>query len=493
MASSFKNDDSFLRKLAVGAGGTNATMERLRELGFNPIELERGSTGFKIWKKIKIKRVRVPDILCLNSGLRFESRGKTKLEISMSHSMKDPKRAWDSGMRDDDFVSIVVFNQPIEAPLALQQVSPVHFVKVAELRRAFSAKHVTITQPKGVEEGSEIRVLWTCAGANENAVVSALDADRIVLTPLDGGKRQTIQLVRNRTAGKIRLEPLVAIGEHVSASQIVAAVVHLNTSIHCPSAVTEGYFRDRLASVNLSERYAAAKALRYRGYTSSKATLRTRMNDVDEDIYVQLESAAALAAYGNAEGWRFIEDKLRSPVLQVPLETQLETIIVASEIPDHRGETLLIEVLKDESRDDELRAGAAWALGQFASKESANALIDTFNTSPIEVRTEAARALLQIAEPQVPHLIELLRTGEPSKRDGISWVLARTGKFTPKDVILGADDNLRRWMSYIVGFGRDRFSKDDVEAICEEDPQVYFAASVLWQILSSWIDKLTEY
>lgn len=56
VASSFKNDDSFLRKLAVGAGGTNATMERLRELGFNPIELERGSTGFKIWKKIKIKQ-----------------------------------------------------------------------------------------------------------------------------------------------------------------------------------------------------------------------------------------------------------------------------------------------------------------------------------------------------------------------------------------------------------------------------------------------------
>ena len=111
MANNFKSDESFLRKLAIGAAGTNSTIYRLREMGFNPIELERGSTGFKIWKKIKIKRVRVPDILCLDSGLRFESRGKTKPEISMSHSLSDPNRSWDTGMRDDDYVSIEIFEQ----------------------------------------------------------------------------------------------------------------------------------------------------------------------------------------------------------------------------------------------------------------------------------------------------------------------------------------------------------------------------------------------
>ena len=80
MANNFKSDDSFLRKLAVGAAGTNATIARLREMGFNPIELERGSTGFKIWKKIKIKRVRVPDILCLTLvfGLSHAERQNLK-------------------------------------------------------------------------------------------------------------------------------------------------------------------------------------------------------------------------------------------------------------------------------------------------------------------------------------------------------------------------------------------------------------------------------
>lgn len=491
MANNFKSDDSFLRKLAVGAAGTNATIDRLKAMGFNPIELERGSTGFKIWKKIKIKRVRVPDILCLNTGLRFESRGKTKLEISMSHSLNDPKRAWDAGMRDDDIVSIVVFEQNDDSPIDLKQVSPVHFISVKDMRKAFAAGQVSITQPKGVEEGSEIRVMWTCAAANQRSVVFAVESGRISLTPIPEARRQSIQLSRSK--GKITLLPQVNAGDTVEANQIVASVVPINTKLQYPTSVSEAYFIDKLASVNLSERYAAAKALRYLGYTIAKPVLESRMTDVDEDIYVQLEAAAALAAYDDPNGWEFIENKLRSPVMTVPLETQLETVIVASEIPKSRSEQLLIEVLRDSQRDDELRAGAAWALGLFASATTATALVDTFNSSPLEIKVEAARALLRIAAPQIPHLIDLLKNGDPAKRDGLSWVLTRTGKFNPSAVVVGADGNLRKWMSYIVGYGKDKFVPGDVEAICKADPEVYFAASVLWQIMASWVNNLREY
>jgi hypothetical protein len=491
VANNFKSDDSFLRKLAVGAAGTNTTINRLTAMGFNPIELERGSTGFKIWKKIKIKRVRVPDILCLNTGIRFESRGKTKLEISMSHSLNDPKRAWDAGMRDDDIVSIVVFEQNDDSPIDLKQISPVHFVSVSEMRKAFAAGQVSITQPKGVEEGSEIRVMWTCAAANQRSLVEAVEPGRITLTPISVARRQSIQLSRSK--GKITLLPQVKAGETVEANQIVAAVVPVKTSLQCPAPVSEAYFVDKLASVNLSERYAAAKALRYRGYTTAKSALESRMADADEDIYVQLEAAAALAAFDDTNGWDFIKNKLRSSAMIVPLETQLETVIVASEIPKSVSEQLLIEVLQDSERDDELRAGAAWALGQFVTATSATALVDTFNSSPLEIKVEAARALLRIAEPQITHLTELLKSGDPAKRDGLSWVLARTGKFDPSDMIIGADENLRRWMSYIVGYGRDKFVQGDIEAICRTDPEVYFAASVLWQIVASWVNDLREY
>ena len=409
----------------------------------------------------------------------------------MSHSLNDPKRAWDAGMRDDDLVSIVIFEQSDDSPVDLKQISPVHFISVRDMRKTFAAGQVSITQPKGVEEGSEIRVMWTCAAANQRSVVFAVDSSRMSLTPIPEARRQSIQLDRNK--GKITLIPQVNAGDIVGAHQIVASVVPVHTYLPCPTSVNEAYFVDKLASVNLSERYAAAKALRYRGYTTAKPVLESRMNDADEDIYVQLEAAAALAAYDNPNGWDFIENKLRGPAMTVPLETQLETIIVASEIPNSRSEQLLIEVLRNSQRDDELRAGAAWALGQFASASSATALVNTFNSSPLEIKVEAARALLQIAEPQIPHLVDLLKNGEPSLRDGLSWVLARTGKFNPSDIVVEADENLRKWISYIVGYGKNKFVQRDIEAICKADPEVYFAASVLWQMVTSWVSDLREY
>ncbi|MBP6260865.1 MAG: hypothetical protein KA361_00385 [Chromatiaceae bacterium] len=111
----------------------------------------------------------------------------------------------------------------------------------------------------------------------------------------------------------------------------------------------------------------------------------------------------------------------------------------------------------------------------------------------MEIKVEAARALLRIAEPQIPHLIDLLKNGDPAKRDGLSWVLARTGQFNPLDLVVGADENLRKWMSYVVGYGKDKFVQGDVETICKADPEVYFAASVLWQIVASWVNDLREY
>lgn len=491
MANYFKSDDSFLKKIAVGAAGTNATITQLKKMGFRPIELERGSTGFKIWKNIKIKRVRVPDILCLNTGLRFESRGKTKPEISMSHSLKDPKRAWDFGMRDDDLVSIVVFEQNDDVPIDLKQVSPVHFVSVRDMRHAFSTEQVSITKPKGVEEGSEIRVIWTSSAANLKSNVTEVEPGKISLTPIPEARRQTIRLKRNNG---IDLLPQVRVGDTVEAYQIVASVVPVHIQLTCPPSVPETYFIERLTNVNMSERYAAAKALRYRGYSaSSEAILEARMNDSDEDIYVQLEAAAALAAHNYQSGWDFLENKLRSTVMDVPLETQLETVIVTSEIPNERSEQLLIEVLRDADRDDELRAGAAWALGQFTSATSATALVDTFDSSTLYIKVEAARALLRIAEPQIPHLIDLLKSVSHNKRDGISWALARTGNFNPADLVENADENLRKWISYIVGYGKENFDQSDIETICDADPEIYFAASVLWQILTSWVNDLREY
>jgi hypothetical protein len=100
----FKPDSSFFRKIVVGAVGARAVCEDLGKQAHRFVELERGSTNSKLWKDVKRKRVRIPDLVCLNCGTRIECRTKTSPELSMSHSPTDEERAWDFGMIDNEMI-----------------------------------------------------------------------------------------------------------------------------------------------------------------------------------------------------------------------------------------------------------------------------------------------------------------------------------------------------------------------------------------------------
>ena len=92
-----KPDSSFFRKVALGAMGSRHVAQDLERLGHRIGELERGAMDTKLWKEIKPKRVRIPDLVCEFCGLRVESRTKTRTELFMSHSPTDRERAWDCG------------------------------------------------------------------------------------------------------------------------------------------------------------------------------------------------------------------------------------------------------------------------------------------------------------------------------------------------------------------------------------------------------------
>jgi hypothetical protein len=485
----FKSDESFLQKLAVGAAGTRATMSRLRELGFMPVELERGSAGYKIWKTIKIKRVRVPDILCLRSGTRFESRGKTKLELSMSHSLKDPNRAWDASLRQDDMVAVLLCTQVNDSPVDWLPTSPIHFIRVAELKRAVSSNVVQVTKPKGVEEGSEVRMIWPIATAHEVSTVESLSGTTIGLRSTSGTP-QRIMLGRKN----VLLMPQCHQGDAVAANQIVASCVPIELAPTCTEDVDEAYFRDKLQSASLSERYAAAKALRLRGFTESLEVLTTRMQDPEEDIYVKLETAAALASHNDDTGWAFLSDSLASQFLTI----QLETVIVLSELPSSRSQDLLIQILTNAEKHPEVRAGAAWGLGEFRNVVAVSSLIDAFNLESLDIKTEAARALLKISPEQIAAVLEHFKQAEPTKRDGIAWALSRTSGYDISSLFpKNPDDDLRRWISFIVGFGKSNFATEQIQALSEQDPHVEFGCERLmavaceldlwpWRVLSAW-------
>lgn len=132
----FKSGISFLEKISIGAIGTQQVFKDMENEGHKPIELERGSRSFKIWKEIKIKRIRVPDILCVACGTRVESRAKTNFQISMSHSFSDPERGWDYGIDDSDFVAFVTCERIGESPIDWKADEYVQYISVSELRAA---------------------------------------------------------------------------------------------------------------------------------------------------------------------------------------------------------------------------------------------------------------------------------------------------------------------------------------------------------------------
>jgi hypothetical protein len=218
---SFKTDESFLEKITIGATGTRRVFQDLGAQGHDPMELERGSMSFKIWKAIKVKRVRVPDILCLRCGRRVESRAKTDLQITMSHSTSNPERGWDFGLEDSDVVALAHCEKTGPGPLDWVASSLVQYIAVRSLRDAWRAHAVRMERPKGAQEGFEIRATWPSAVAKAAGMVEEVNPQTIKYRKATDNRSISIRTHR----GAVRLKPLVAQGASVQPNQIIASVV----------------------------------------------------------------------------------------------------------------------------------------------------------------------------------------------------------------------------------------------------------------------------
>jgi len=483
---SFKTDESFLEKLAIGAIGARAVFEALKRQGHRPIELERGSMSYKIWKQIKIKRLRVPDLLCLNCGTRFEARAKTQLEISMSHSLSDPERGWDKGLADRDVVALALCSKSGERPIDWQASELIQFTSASELRKAFDEKRVVLTKPKGAQEGFELRVTWPSVVASSDGVVSALSDSRIQFKRNTDSRTISLGLKR----GAISLSPLVQVGEQVRAGQIIASVVPVSTTLPCAGTSTESLFVQMLGSPSVADRYTAAKALSHIQSPGASQALLARVSDDREHIYVRLEAAAGLARAGQADGMDFIRRTLSDQYL----EHRLEAVIILGEIRSPESAQTLTAVLLDTNQHAEIRAGAAWALGELQQPSSIDALIRVFLELAEPIRIEAARALRKIATTTGANISAAFPAAQDDQRAGIAWALSRSGRVNiPELLPLMVDDDARRWVAYILGTqDKDAFAAQIEELRCR-DPEVYFAVTVLWKILASWVYDLEEF
>lgn len=484
---SFKSDESFLEKISIGAVGTRRVYDDLLAQGHVPIELERGSMSFKIWKTIKIKRIRVPDILCLDIGLRIESRAKTKLEISMSHSFSDPERGWDYGLEDDDLVALAVCNRTGDKPIDWQADSLVQYIRVRDMRAAQRNGLVLGVDPKGAQEGFEARLTWPAAIANAEGTITEISDNYIKYRRALDNRTITLRRIR----GEIALNPLVIEGDQVRENQILASVMPISVSIPDDiEVVSANDYISRLESYSLSERYTAAKALSYLGAENVVEALLERMNDVQDHIYVRLESAAGLSRLANERGNLFLLNTLSDEYL----ENRLEAVIVLGEIGTPFAANMLVQTLRDEEQHSEIRAGAAWALGELRNHSALNALIDSFTEVDESIRIEATRALAKLARQYSEQVIDEFVHSNTETRPGIAWAISSASRFT-LDQLLGSlvNDDARRWIAYVLGSQDPARYIGEIEALKSKDPEVYFAVTVLWQIMNSWVYGLEEY
>jgi HEAT repeat protein len=214
------------------------------------------------------------------------------------------------------------------------------------------------------------------------------------------------------------------------------------------------------------------------------------MIDEKEHIYVRVESASSLLKLGRKESVSFFKDMLNNPYL----ENRLEAVIILGEISQDEACDLLINTLLDRKQHPEIRAGAAWSLGELKNQKALNALVSAFNAVEKDVRIESARALVKLNEQFAKDTIRLFTSSNDSQRAGISWSLSKSGNFMVDDLIkVMVDDEARKWIAWIIGTQEEKRYISQIEKLKKKDPEVYFTVTVLWKVLSSWISGLEIY
>lgn len=288
------------------------------------------------------------------------------------------------------------------------------------------------------------------------------------------------------------MTPCVIEGEQIKRHQILASVAPVLKEVPTREIDPQNYYQNLLTSASISDRYGAAKAYSFLECQFDENPLIDRINDNAEHIYVKLEAAAALTRSNAQIGYSFIESVLNSDYL----EHRLEAVIMLGELHSERSGQLLIKILTDDSQHEEIRGGAAWALGELNLKSTIISLVAAFNEVSLPVRVEAARSLKKMCSSHVNTIIDFFRDADENERPGISWALGRYGQWELNELIDRIDPknlDMRQWGAYIIGNSDQNRIINDIESLKQNDPQLYFAVTVLWKITSSWIYQLKEY
>jgi hypothetical protein len=412
----FKPDSSFFRKIVVGAVGARAVAADLDAYGHEIVELERGSTDTKLWKEVKRKRVRIPDLVCKRCGQRIESRGKTRPELTLSHSPTDAERAWDFGMTDADWIAFPICSAVSDESWATSRLrgraSYWHERRWTEWEASGAINYATVrafrnvspasTSTKGVTEGSETSIGWDAVMATQAGMVSGI-IDRRISVKFDSGRSYTWTA---KAGHRIQVDP----GQRVREYQVLAAAVSVLTDADkaCPGDLNDSRLESLLHSRERTQRFTGVKLARLRSAQRHVTLVEDLAADEEEDIYVRLEALAYLAAVDHRP-----VRALFSPYLEPSRDepTRLEAIIALADAATSDAVHLLSEVVDDALQPYFMRAAAAWSLGKVGDTESLERLVSAFGDLDPDLREEALNSI-------VP-------PGQASLADSVPWSAER--------------------------------------------------------------------
>ena len=479
--------------LAVGAVGAQAVQQHLNALGHDVVELERGSLATRIWRDVKRKRVRIPDLCCTKCGVRIESRAKTRADLSMSHSPSDAERSWDYGMLDSDWIAFPILSADEDAwstgalelrrslwrestVTAWQVEGRINFFTVGSFR-GVAPKQL---KPKGVTEGSEVQVKWKARFAPGSGKVLSVSSGRCDYSLDENPSRG-----RYFRLGEDERAFLLA-GDRFLANQVVAGQVPPLTTdaARCGGGCDTAKLKQMLGSRERTVRFTGCKLARLAKDASLAALVRELAEDDEEDAYVRMEARSYLCEVAGDSA----NDQFRPALLNdADDQMRLEAAVALAETRTPSSFSLLCTVMQDPEQPLFLRSACAWGIGCHGTEEAAEVLVRAFADVAPEIREEALVALQDLGPAGFDPLLRGLEAASTEVAAGAAEALRRIRGAPAKEIATLAEQAGSTWPTWALA----HLPKDAVAPYIADlqtnRPDVHYAISVLWTFLESWI------
>lgn len=474
----FKEAGSFLDKITMGAVGTKAVIESLNSHGHEIIELERYCTSNKIWST-KIKRLRMPDLLCLKCGKRIEARAKSALEIKMSDTESNPDRRWNIGLRGEDLIAFIncykkddVWNTD-----GIVNLFAVHSLEEAE-------NCSKLGNPKSPGEGSERDRTWKSYTPKKAGTVTEIlkSPKSCIKLKYEDGKAYTYNL-------KEGYQCYCQIGDKFKAnSDIIAGVVQRKEALNCQG---EGYdFLEDLLSERKETKYAGIKALGYLPKTDNAIVQLKSVLQKESDARLCLEAYSSLIRLGED----LLDEFFEYAMTIEEIEYKMEFALILGELNDYsKASEILVSIIDNLEFTDELRAAALWSL-KVSDKTIDKILECCFMENTIMAKHGIALLENNLLPVMTKYIIENM---EDDEKAAICARILISSNHVDEQYVVNEyieTKNLvrKKWLFLVIGLsGRTRYERRIQENISEKQMRCE-KFKELWDFVDFYMDSDME-